>query len=296
MKDFKYSRLFLLILIVFIMGNTITGCGNVRGNISGINLFSMEENAETSGKDLESSPYEKNGMESSETNTAAGREAQSASVVDQTSEASTQSMGAEIADPDINPPVIEAQDKTVPYGTYLQLKDIASIADDLDESPVLEILSIQEKNNESVDNTALSAEIESPYTDTTDTAASEIAAVADTTNNRAKQETSVTSSIDDDMSSAPFATTGTSSETALVTNPDNVHPESQTSDTANTRFNEQSDIGSAGSTSAAESEPTVANDYSDGYLFRNPGSYILNLAGTDRSGNQSQKCIYRYRD
>ena len=292
MKKFKYSRLFLLTLIVFIMGNTITGCENVRRNISGISLFSMEENAEVPDKDLDASSYDNSRLESSETNIEDSREAESAFVLDEAAEVSTKYMGAEIADPDINPPVIEAQDKTVPYGTYLHLNDIASVADDFDDSPVLEILSVREKNVESTDSTAISSEKEYLHVDTADTAASEIAAAADTQDNNSKQETSeMNSSAADNMTAFTTATTGEDSETALVSNPDQSQSESKASDTANARFNEQSDIGAAGSTSAVESEFAEANDFNDGYLFSNPGSFILDLAGTDRSGNRSQKSI-----
>jgi len=292
MKRNKYSRLFLLSLIVFIIGNTITGCKNLRGNISGVDLFSEEENAEESDKGLKSSSFDNSGMESSVSITAASRESQSVSSLDETSEASTKKMGAEIAAPDINPPVIYAKDKTVSYGTYLYLNDIASITDDLDESPVLEILSIREKNKESTDTTSLSAEKESPYTDMAETAVSEIAASAVTNVSKANQETSeFASSIADDMTSSTAATTGTGSEIALENNPDESRSEPKSSDTVNAQSNEQSNIGSMGSTSAVESESAAANDHDDRYLFSNPGLYILDLQGRDHSGNKSQKSI-----
>lgn len=295
MKKIKYSRLFLLTLIASIMVNTITGCGKVQGNISGINLFSMEENAETPDKDLESLSYDSSGMKSGKTDTAASKEADSAFALDETAEASTAYPGAETAASDSIPPVIDAQDQIIPYGTYLHLNDIASITDGFDKSPVLEIRSIRKKDEEGTDNTAntaLSSEKASPSADTGETAASETVSTAGLDDNKTNQETSeISNSIADDTIASAPAATGTDSETELVANPDESNPGSKESDTANALSNEQSDIGAAGSTSAAESESISANDSDDGYLFSDPGLYILELEGTDRSGNKSRKNI-----
>jgi hypothetical protein len=58
---------------------------------------------------------------------------------------------------DVTAPVIEAEDLTIPYGTFLHLEDAASISDDSDPSPLLEIASVSRLDQ---DEAAGSEEIE----------------------------------------------------------------------------------------------------------------------------------------
>ena len=54
-------------------------------------------------------------------------------------------------------PVIDALDVTIPYGSFLRLADIATITDDQDESPVLEIVSVTNEDDKASQNTTASA-------------------------------------------------------------------------------------------------------------------------------------------
>ena len=54
-------------------------------------------------------------------------------------------------------PVIDALDVTIPYGSFLRLADIATITDDQDESPVLEIVSVTNADDKASQNTTASA-------------------------------------------------------------------------------------------------------------------------------------------
>ena len=300
MKKFRYRRQVLLTLTAFMMAITMTGCGAAKASFSDINLFSMAENSDASNKDSNSVPHEVVGKKSSVPNTAVTGEGESAFASDETDDSSTKNMGAQIADPDNTPPVIDAQDQTISYGTYLYLKDIASISDDMDESPVLEITSVQSNNGENADNSANSAEkafsSATAITDSTVAAVSLVAAADDPNDTKYDNETSALSNSTSDESvsltaSSTTAATETESETALAENTDENNSDSKAAETIIDSSNEQSDIGSAGSTSAAESEPDEINKSKDGYLFSSPGSYIMNLTGTDRSGNQSQKSV-----
>ena len=58
---------------------------------------------------------------------------------------------------DTTAPVIDALDITIPYGSFLRLADIATITDDQDESPVLEIVSVTNADDKASQNTTASA-------------------------------------------------------------------------------------------------------------------------------------------
>ena len=57
---------------------------------------------------------------------------------------------------DTTAPVIDALDITIPYGSFLRLADIATITDDQDEFPVLEIVSVTNADDKASQNTTAS--------------------------------------------------------------------------------------------------------------------------------------------
>ena len=59
---------------------------------------------------------------------------------------------------DTTAPIIDAQDVTIPYGAFLRLVDAATITDDQDESPSLEIVSVINMDEKAEQNTATSKE------------------------------------------------------------------------------------------------------------------------------------------
>lgn len=59
---------------------------------------------------------------------------------------------------DTTAPVIDALDITIPYGSFLRLADIATITDDQDESPVLEIVSVTSADDKASQNSTVSAD------------------------------------------------------------------------------------------------------------------------------------------
>ena len=70
---------------------------------------------------------------------------------------------------DTTAPVIDALDVTIPYGSFLRLADIATITDDKDKSPVLEIVSVTNTNDKTAQ--SITASGETATTSTTETAA-----------------------------------------------------------------------------------------------------------------------------
>lgn len=58
---------------------------------------------------------------------------------------------------DTTAPVIDALDIAIPYGSFLRLADIATITDDQDESPVLEIVSVTNADDKASQETTASA-------------------------------------------------------------------------------------------------------------------------------------------
>ena len=70
---------------------------------------------------------------------------------------------------DTTAPVIDALDETIPYGSFLRLADIATITDDRDKSPVLEIVSVTNTNDKAAQ--SITASGETATTSTTETAA-----------------------------------------------------------------------------------------------------------------------------
>lgn len=160
---------------------------------------------------------------------------------------------------DTTAPEIEALNVTIPYGTSLRPEEIASITDDQDASPTLEIVSVVDITNRAGQNTASSGSTETAAVavsaevapaaanEVASAAASEVASVTDT------EETEVTAE------SGATIETAAATETAAV---------------------------SATSETAAEVEPA-----DPGYLFSTPGKYNMTLKGTDKSGNESTKTI-----
>lgn len=160
---------------------------------------------------------------------------------------------------DTTAPEIEALNVTIPYGTSLRPEEIATITDDQDESPTLEIASVVDITDRAGQNTASSGSTETAAVavsaevapaaanEVASAAASEIASVTDT------EETEVT------------AESGATIETAAATETAAVSVTSET---------------------AAEVEPA-----DPGYLFSMPGKYNMTLKGTDKSGNESTKTI-----
>ena len=160
---------------------------------------------------------------------------------------------------DTTAPEIEALNVTIPYGTSLRPEEIASITDDQDASPTLEIASVVDITDRAGQNTASSGSTETAAVavsaevapaaanEVASAAASEIASVTDT------EETEVT------------AESGATIETAAATETAAVSVTSET---------------------AAEVEPA-----DPGYLFSTPGKYNMTLKGTDKSGNESTKTI-----
>ena len=160
---------------------------------------------------------------------------------------------------DTTAPEIEALNVTMPYGTSLRPEEIATITDDQDESPTLEIASVVDITDRAGQNTASSGSTETAAVavsaevapaaanEVASAAASEIASVTDT------EETEVT------------AESGATIETAAATETAAVSVTSET---------------------AAEVEPA-----DPGYLFSMPGKYNMTLKGTDKSGNESTKTI-----
>lgn len=59
---------------------------------------------------------------------------------------------------DTTAPIIDALDITIPYGSFLRLADIATITDDQDKSPVLEIVSVTNMDDKAVQNITASEE------------------------------------------------------------------------------------------------------------------------------------------
>ena len=55
-------------------------------------------------------------------------------------------------------PIIDALDVTIPYGSFLRLADAATITDDQDKSPTLEIVSVVNMDEKAGQNTATSKE------------------------------------------------------------------------------------------------------------------------------------------
>ena len=155
---------------------------------------------------------------------------------------------------DTTAPVIDALDVTIPYGTFLRLTDIASITDDKDKSPVLEIVSVTNVADKASQNTA--SPLETATTSTTEKAAS--------------------------TSTTDLGTVEAESDKIL----DNKKDSSDS--TGNAASTDSTEVAAAAITSetAAEAEPDEP-----GYLFSTPGKYNMLLKGTDKSGNESTKTI-----
>ena len=100
---------------------------------------------------------------------------------------------------DTTAPEIEALNVTIPYGTSLRPEEVASITDDQDESPTLEIASVVDITDRAGQNTASSG--------STETAA---AATTEISSTAASAETTVTAEADATIE------TGASTETAAV--------------------------------------------------------------------------------
>ena len=157
---------------------------------------------------------------------------------------------------DTTAPEIEALNVTIPYGTSLRPEEIASITDDQDESPTLEIVSVVDITDRVGQNTASYGSTETAATTT------EVASTAASAETAATIESAVTAenaSAADTAETTVTAETGASTETASV---------SVTSETA------------------AKVKPA-----DPGYLFSMPGKYNMTLKGADKSGNESTKTI-----
>lgn len=155
---------------------------------------------------------------------------------------------------DTTAPIIDALDVTIPYGSFLRLVDVATITDDQDKSPVLEIVSVVSMDEKAGQNTATSKED----------------ATLSTTGNSAS--TSIT---------AVEAAEAKSDENSGTN-------ESPTGSTENTSATDSTEVAAA----AVSSETTEeAKPTEPGYLFSAPGKYSVLLKGTDKSGNESTKTI-----
>ena len=153
-------------------------------------------------------------------------------------------------------PEIEALDVTIPYGSFLRLADIATITDDQDKSPVLEIVSVVDMNDKAGQNTVSSGEgVTLPATETAAMASATPHENASTTSVTAREAVKVKS--DEKLDNKEASADSTEIAAAAVT-----------------------------SETAAEAEPAEP-----GYLFSTPGKYSMLLKGTDKSGNESTKTI-----
>lgn len=155
---------------------------------------------------------------------------------------------------DTTPPVIEAMDIKVPYGIKLNLSEIASITDDQDTSPTLEVTSVELITDD------------------------EAGGAANTSEASTEAETAPAAPAEEATNSETSSTASTAEEYAPTIEPeDDSASDSSTSSTA----------------TAAETASTseVEVDDTPDLLFENPGLYNVTLTGTDMSGNQSQKSI-----
>jgi len=153
---------------------------------------------------------------------------------------------------DTTAPVIDALDITIPYGTSLRPDEMASITDDQDESPILEIESVLDITAGNSQNPAA-------------TEGSTLSATASTASSADLYE------IADIMEPAEDSATENAATEAATTGATEAAAESTTATTTDA------------SAEAATVDP--------GYLFSTPGQYSVVLKGTDKSGNESTKAI-----
>ena len=168
---------------------------------------------------------------------------------------------------DTTAPEIEALNVTIPYGTSLRPEEIATITDDQDASPTLEIASVVDITDRAGQNTASSGSTETAAVavsaEVAPAAANEVAPAA--ANEVASAAASEIASVTDTEETEVTAESGATIETAAATETAAVSVTSET---------------------AAEVEPA-----NPGYLFSMPGKYNMTLKGADKSGNESTKTI-----
>ncbi len=156
---------------------------------------------------------------------------------------------------DTTAPEIQALNVTIPYGTFLRLDETASITDDQDIAPTLEIVSV----------TAIP---DNPNPNTVSSEEGSTASLATPTASVSASTLEVAAEIESDVSYDIAESSAGSTESAIS----NANSENAT--TALT------------SETAAVVEPTEP-----GYLFTAPGKYNMLLKGSDKSGNESTKTI-----
>ena len=159
-------------------------------------------------------------------------------------------------------PVIDALDIIIPYGTSLQLAEIASITDDQDDSPSLKIDSIHTIAKDNNQKTVAPAE------------GSTLSATASTASRAVIEEVSVSGLADDSAK-----VTVSNDTTAVISKKDG--------DAAATELSEPVEKTVIGTTSETAEKDAAGDDY----LFSTPGQYSVTLKGTDKSGNESTKAI-----
>jgi hypothetical protein len=261
MSKYHFKKTLLLIMTASLLSLGISGCSTVQGNLEkfrSLSPASVSEGPESGPKtDVNASNAE---------NTVNG-----------------------ISEVDHTPPVIKAGDLTIPYGTFLHLEDAASISDDRDPSPLLEILTVykleQDKPadpdeakvesapEESVSDEAAIGETASLAEAPADTEESGFAAEA-----AGEEALSETSSADTGADNVPLESAESKTEASQAESADASSENQQGAETVE-------------ADAEAETDLTAEEEKGPGYLFSLPGLYSMELLGTDISGNQTQKSI-----
>ena len=199
---------------------------------------------------------------------------------------------------DTTAPIIDALNVTIPYGTFLRLADIATITDDQDAFPTLEIVSVSNMDEKPSQKTDVSKEGSTlPLAGTT-------ASTSATALEAAEVEPDVYSGTEETSfgSTKNASSTGSTGNAAATGSTENVIAGSTGNAAAAGSTGNAAAAGSTGNTTsvrstenaaaaitsetAAEVEPTEP-----GYLFNEPGKFSMLLKGTDKSGNESTKTI-----
>ena len=254
MSKYHFKETLLLTLTALLLSLGISGCGTVQDNLDKVRSLSpasVSERTETGpGTDVNASNAE---------NSVNG-----------------------ISEVDNTPPVIDAGDLTVPYGTFLHLEDAASISDDRDPSPLLEIRAVYLLEQDEAAASVETEEKPTPEEPVSDEA--HIGEAASLTENNPAAEAGVEEAVSE-ISSANAGISEVSSE------PAEIETEAGPAGAADAASENQQGIGTAEEDTESEKDPATEEEKGPGYLFSIPGLYNMELLGTDVSGNQTQKSI-----
>ena len=177
---------------------------------------------------------------------------------------------------DTVPPVIEAEDLTIPYGTFLRPEDAASVSDNTDPSPLLVIEAVSRLNEGGEE----PADPENAEASVTEPASDEAGAGESTPEAEASKEGFIPEAPESDPEEKEDTPGSPEGEAEAV--PD------QAGDAVPAK---QPTAENAGMHTDAENAYEPAEEEGPGFLFSLPGIYVMELLGTDKNGNQAQKSI-----